>query len=43
MASWRNASCQLAHMAMPNRWFNEIGLYAADQVETGTLSSLSWG
>ena len=29
MASWRNASCQLAHMAMPNRWFNEIGLYAA--------------
>ncbi len=43
MASWRNASCQLAHMAMPNRWFNEIGLYPADQVETGTLSPLSRG
>ena len=43
MASWRNASCQLAHMAMPNRWFNEIGLYAADQVETGTLSPLMRG
>jgi len=43
MASWRNASCQLAHMAMPNRWFNEIGLYPADQVETGTLSPLNRG
>ncbi len=35
MASWRNASCQLAHMAMLNRWFNEIGIFQADQVETG--------
>jgi len=43
MASWRNASCKLAHMAMPNRWFNEIGLYPADQVETGTLSPLNRG
>lgn len=43
MASWRNASCQLAHMAMPNRWFNEIGLFPADQVETGTLSPLKRG
>ena len=27
MASWRNASCQLSHMAMPNAWFIEQGLY----------------
>lgn len=38
MASWRNASCQLAHMAMPNAWFKEIGLYHPPQLETGQLS-----
>ena len=40
MASWRNASCQLAHMAMPNAWFKEIGLYHPPQLETGQLSLL---
>ena len=38
MASWRNASCQLAHMAMPNKWFKELGLYHPPQLETGQLS-----
>lgn len=38
MASWKNASCQLAHMAMPNAWFKEIGLYHPPQIETGQLS-----
>jgi group II intron reverse transcriptase/maturase len=41
MASWRNASCQLAHMAMPNDWFKEIGLYAFDEIETGKLPRLA--
>jgi len=26
MTAWRNSSCAQAHMAMPNEWFNEIGL-----------------
>lgn len=38
MASWRNASCQLAHMAMPNAWFKELGLYHPPQLESGQLT-----
>jgi len=26
MTAWRNSKCAHAHMAMPNDWFNEIGL-----------------
>jgi HAE1 family hydrophobic/amphiphilic exporter-1 len=40
MASWKNAACQQAHMAMPNAWFKEIGLYHPPQLETGQLSLL---
>ena len=35
MGSWRNAACQLAHMALPNKSFEELGLYSMDKVETG--------
>jgi group II intron reverse transcriptase/maturase len=38
MASWKNAACQQAHMAMPNAWFKELGLYHPPQLETGVLS-----
>src|SRR5690606_29252832 len=26
MTAWRNSSCQHAHYAMPNQWFEELGL-----------------
>jgi len=35
MGSWRNAACQLAHMALPNKDFEELGLFSMDKVETG--------
>jgi hypothetical protein len=35
MGSWRNAACQLAHMALPNKGFEELGLFSMDKVETG--------
>ena len=38
MNSWRNAASPLASFAMPNRWFEEQGLYAMDQVRTGWLA-----
>ncbi len=38
MASWKNAACQQAHMAMPNAWFKEQGLYHPPQLETGQLT-----
>lgn len=38
MASWKNAACQQAHMAMPNAWFKELGLYHPPQLEGGQLS-----
>lgn len=39
MNSWRNSGSPLAHYAMPNRWFEEIGLYQIDGVKTGVLAS----
>lgn len=30
MNSWRNANCPLATMAMKNKWFEELGLYALE-------------
>lgn len=39
MKSWRNSGSPLSHYAMPNSWFNEIGLYSIDKVETGVLAS----
>lgn len=41
MSSWRNAGSKLAHMAMPNKWFEEMKLYQIDKVETGVLPALS--
>ena len=38
MKSWRNSGSPLAHYAMPNRWFKEIGLYGIDEVKTGVLA-----
>jgi len=40
MASWKNAACQQAHMAMPKTWFKEQGLYHPPQLESGQLSLL---
>lgn len=37
MASWKNAACKQAHMAMPNAWFKEQGLYHPPQLEEGQL------
>jgi group II intron reverse transcriptase/maturase len=39
MNSWRNSGSPLAHYAMPNSWFKEIGLYQIDEVNTGVLAS----
>lgn len=37
MCKWRTSCNQLAHYAMPNRWFEELGLYAMDKVKVGVL------
>lgn len=34
---WRNSSCQLAHMALPNQWFEEMHLFNMEKVKTNTL------
>lgn len=43
MASWRNAASQHAHWAMPNRWFEEIGLFQMDKVIIGQLPPIQRG
>jgi len=43
MGSWRNAACHQASMAMPNRWFVEMGLFEFHEIETGQLPPLQWG
>lgn len=42
MSSWRNASSPLAHMALPNKHFDEMGLFNLSHVKCGlgNLSSL---
>jgi len=37
MQSWRNAASALANYAMPNSWFNELGLFDLGRVKTGYL------
>lgn len=37
MQSWRNAASALANYAMPNIWFEELGLFDLSRVETGYL------
>lgn len=34
---WRNSSCTLIHMALPNKLFKEMKLYQMDEVHTNTL------
>jgi len=41
MVSWKNAASPLAHYAMPNGWFKEVGLYSIDEVQTGILVPVS--
>jgi group II intron reverse transcriptase/maturase len=43
MASWRNAACQLSHWAMPNDWFEALGLFEIDKIEFGQLPPISRG
>jgi len=43
MASWRNAASQLSHWAMPNKWFEALGLYGMDRVEFGRLPPIRRG
>ena len=38
MNSWRNAASPLANYSMPNKWFEEIGLYDLSKVKTGELA-----
>ena len=40
MRSWRNAASPLASLAMPNRWFDQLGLFDMGSVQTGI--SVSW-
>lgn len=37
MQSWRNAASALANYAMPNIWFEELGLFDLGRVKTGYL------
>jgi group II intron reverse transcriptase/maturase len=39
MTSWRNAQSPLASFAMPNQWFNELGLVNLEHVKTGYVFS----
>jgi RNA-directed DNA polymerase len=34
---WRNSSCQLLHMALPNSWFDDKYLFNMERVITNTL------
>lgn len=40
MTRWRNAASPLAHLAMPNHWFYELGLVNIERVETGKVFSV---
>ncbi|PRO71164.1 group II intron reverse transcriptase/maturase, partial [Alteromonas alba] len=39
MTSWRSARSPLASYAMPNSWFNELGLVNLEDVRTGSVPS----
>ena len=43
MASWRNSNSQYSHWALPNRLFDELGLYSIDKIKTGELPPINWG
>jgi RNA-directed DNA polymerase len=38
MNSWRNSNSPLSSFAMPNSWFEELGLYSIEDVVTGWLA-----
>jgi len=38
MFRWRNSASPLVNMALPNGWFDELGLYDLTRVQTGSLS-----
>lgn len=40
MARWRSSASPLASYAMPNQWFNELGLVNPEQVRTGYVFSV---
>ena len=37
MNSWRNSASPLSNYAMPNQWFDELGLFSMETVKTGWL------
>ena len=37
MRSWRNSASPLINMALPNSWFNELGLIDLSTYKTGIL------
>jgi len=43
MQSWRNASCQLAHWAMPNSWFRQLQVFDLESLEVGVLPDITIG
>lgn len=38
MNSWRNSLSPLSSVAMPNQWFEELGLYSMEKVSVGWLA-----
>lgn len=40
MTSWRNSCSYQVNLAMPNKWFDEIGLYNLSKVKTGQIVSV---
>jgi len=39
MSSWRNSASPLSSFAMPNQWFDELGLYSITALDTGWIVS----
>ncbi len=37
VSRWRNSSCTMLHMALPNSWFDEKHLFNMERVKTNTL------
>ena len=40
MSKWRTSLSPLANYAMPNKWFDDQGLFSLEQVRTGVLSPI---
>ncbi|HPM03487.1 MAG TPA: group II intron reverse transcriptase/maturase [Candidatus Cloacimonadota bacterium] len=37
MRRWVNSACKLIHMALPNSWFNDMGLFKLNDLRTSVL------